>query len=371
MKVRIKRGELMVGLQRVQGVVERRTTLPILANVLLRAEAGGLTLYATDLEMGVQGTYEAEVLEDGVVTLSARKLYEIVRELPDGDVVLAATDRSWATLEAGRSHFRLAALPEEEFPAVPSIEQELHITADQKGFEALIRKTIFAAGESDSRYMLNGILFELSAARGERHRLRLVGTDGHRMALAELSVEASSTQETSVVVAKKAVVEMRRLLEDKDGQTSLTIGKGHMVFQKGRVRLMARLMEGTYPNYQQVIPKESDRRLVADRRTLEAALKRAALLSREKTSAVRLHIEPQRLELTSSTPDVGEAREEIPVRYTGEAMTTGFNARYLLDVLGVLESDEVVLEIHDPLSPCVIRSPDDKSYCCVVMPMRV
>jgi len=374
MKLRIARDELLTGLQRVQGVVEKRNTMPILSNILLEAKADGVDVVATDLEIGMRGLYKATVHEPGAVTLSARKLYEILKELRDGEVELSVGDNNWATIQAGKSHFKIMGLPSSDFPALPAIDREGLIPLSGAGLAELIRKTLFAAGDNDARYILNGLLVMLTTLE-KKTMLRLVGTDGHRLAVAEQEVGVTPSKEApkeiKAIIPKKAAFEMRRLLEEGDGEPLIGFTKNLMIFRKSGLLLTSRLMEGNYPNYQQVIPKDSDKRATVARLEMEGALRRVSVLSRDKTNAVKMTLSPGRMALFTSNPDFGEATEELPAQYTGEALTTGFNARYLLDVLGVIDGESVSLQLETPLSPCLVREVGNSGFICVVMPIKV
>src|SRR5690242_5356719 len=356
MKVRIGRDELLTGLQRVQGVVEKRNTMPILSNILIEAKQEGAEIVATDLEIGMRGLYKATVLKAGGITVSARKLYEIIKELPSGEIELTSGENNWTTIQAGKSQFKIVGLPSTDYPALPAIEREGLIPLAGAGFLELIRKTLFAAGDNDARYILNGLLVTLITSE-KKTILRLVGTDGHRLAVAEQEVGKAGTkgapQEIKAIIPKKAAHEMRRLLEE-GGETEPLIGfaKNMMIFRKSGLLLTSRLMEGNYPNYQQVIPKEGGRRISVNRLELESALRRVSVLSKDKTSAVKVSFEPGKMTLFSSSPDYGEATEELPARYEGEPHSSGFNARYLLDVFGVMDGENISLQMETPLSPC-------------------
>ena len=376
MKIVIARDELLTGLQRVQGVVEKRNTMPILSNILIEAKSDGIDVIATDLEIGMRGWYKASVRQPGSVTLSARKLYEILKELRDGDVEIAVAENNWATIQCGRSQFKIVGLPSSDYPALPAIEREGLTPLTGAGFGDLIRKTLFAVGDNDARYILNGLLVTLTTL-DKKTLLRLVGTDGHRLAVAEQQVgEAGSKdapREIKAIIPKKAALEMRRLLEEEDGEPLIGFTKNVMIFRKSGLLLTSRLMEGTYPNYQQVIPKdkEQDKRITADKAELEGALRRVAVLSRDKTNAVKVTFSPGRIQLHASNPDLGEASEDMQAQYGGDTLTTGFNARYLLDVLGAVDGESVSLQMEAALSPCLIREPNNPGYAWVVMPVKV
>lgn len=378
MQMTMKREVLFRALQRVQGVVERRNTMPILSHALIDAKGAEASIFATDLEIGLKGRYEAQVQEPGQITVSARKLYEIVRELLHEEIRLVSSDHKSVSLEAGKSRFQMMMLPPEEFPPMPAVDGATELSIDGAAMGELIRKTVFAVGENDARYVLNGTLLTTASVNGKRI-LRLVGTDGHRLALADREVagaggasKAKGVADINSIIPKKALLEIRRLLEEKaDGPLALGIAKNQCTVQLDGVVLVARLMEGTYPNYQQVIPKGATKSLVVNRQLLEGALRRVALLAREKTNAVKWDLAGGRLVLTASNPDLGEAQEELSVSYSGENVTTGFNARYLLDALGVVDTEEIIMELKDALSPCVIREHNGGNSLCVVMPMRI
>ncbi len=374
MKIRIARDELLTGLQRVQGIVEKRNTMPVLSNILLETKQDGIELVATDLEIGVRGHYKADVQQAGSVSLSARKLYELLKEVADGEITLVAQENNWVQIQAGRSQFKIVGIAASEFPALPTIEREGRVAIPGSGLAALIRKTLFAVGDNDARYILNGLLISLHSSE-KKVTMKLVGTDGHRLAVAESDLTQSAgtdlPKEIKAIIPRKAAQEMRRLLEEEEGEPLLGFTKNLVTFQKSGLFLTSRVMEGTYPNYQQVIPKESAKKAVIERTALESALRRVAVLSKDKTNAVKVILQNGSVTLHTSNPDVGEATEDLPAQYRGESLTTGFNARYLLDALAVMDGDSVNLEISSPLSPCVLRSEGDPGFLCVVMPMKI
>ena len=377
MKLRMGRIELLTGLQRVQGVVEKRNTMPILSNILLEAKQDGIEIVATDLEIGMRGHYKATVDKPGGITVSARKLYEIIKELAVGEIEIASGENNWTTIHAGKSQFKIVGLPSTDYPALPTIEREGLIPLAGAGFLELIRKTLFAAGDNDARYILNGLLVTLITSE-KKTILRLVGTDGHRLAVAEQEVGKAGAkgapQEIKAIIPKKAAHEMQRLLEEGgEGEPLIGFTKNLMIFRKSGLLLTSRLMEGNYPNYQQVIPKEKESggKIWVNRIELESALRRVSVLSRDKASAVKVSFAHGQMTLFSSNPDLGEATEELPARYEGEALNTGFNARYLLDVLGVMDGETISLQMDNPLSPCLIQEADSPGFKCVVMPIKI
>lgn len=380
MKLRIARDEMLMALQRVQGVVEKRNTMPQLSNILLEAKKEGVDVIATDLEIGMRALYKATVQEPGAITLSARKLFEILKELPDGEIELSVGENNWATIRSGKSQFKVVGLPSSEYPALPAIEREGLTPVTGAGLLELIRKTLFAVGDNDARYILNGLLVTLITSE-KKTALRLVGTDGHRLALAEQETAVAAGKEAAkdgpkeikAIIPKKAAHEMRRLLEEGDGEPLIGFTKNLMIFRKSGLLLTSRLMEGNYPNYQQVIPKEKDqdKKVSVARTELEGALRRVSVLSRDKTNAVKVTLSVGKMTLYTSNPDFGEATEELAAQYKGETLTTGFNARYLLDALAVMDGDAIAMQMDNPLSPCLIREPGNAGFTCVVMPIKV
>jgi DNA polymerase-3 subunit beta len=311
----------------------------------------------------------------GGITVSARKLYEIIKELAVGEIEITSGDNNWTTIHAGKSQFKIVGLPSTDYPALPTIEREGLIPLAGAGFLELIRKTLFAAGDNDARYILNGLLVTLITSE-KKTILRLVGTDGHRLAVAEQEVGKAGAkgapQEIKAIIPKKAAHEMQRLLEEGgEGEPLIGFTKNLMIFRKSGLLLTSRLMEGNYPNYQQVIPKESGRKIGVNRADLESALRRVSVLSRDKASAVKVSFVSGRMTLFSSNPDFGEATEELTARYEGEALNTGFNARYMLDVLGVMDGETISLQMDNPLSPCLIQESDSPGFKCVVMPIKI
>ncbi len=375
MKLRMGRVELLTGLQRVQGVVEKRNTMPILSNILIEAKQEGVEIVATDLEVGMRGLYKATVEKAGGVTISARKLYEIIKELTVSEIEIASGENNWTTIQAGKSQFKIVGLPSTDYPALPAIEREGLIPLAGAGFLELIRKTIFAAGDNDARYILNGLLVTLITSE-KKMILRLVGTDGHRLAVAEQELGKAGAkgapQEIKAIIPKKAAQEMQRLLEEGgEGEPLIGFTKNLMIFRKSGLLLTSRLMEGNYPNYQQVVPKETGRKIGVNRNELESALRRVSVLSRDKASAVKVSFTTGQMTLFSSSPDFGEATEELAAQYEGEALNTGFNARYLLDVLGVMDGETISLQMDNPLSPCLIQESESPGFKCVVMPIKI
>jgi len=362
MKLTVTRDELLEKLGNIQNIVEKRNTMPILSHFMLEAKKGGSTITATDIETALREPIEMEVSKEARLCIPARKLFEIVKEV-DGDVTIETEDAEWIRVSAGKSSFRLACLPPDEFPSWPQMEQAKELELEPAALAKMIEKTIYAAGESDTRYTLNGILFHLAGGK-----ITLVGTDGHRMAVIES--EAPAGAEAKVIVPRKTVSELRKFLET-EGKVQIVIGKNNILFKIGAVEFLARLIEGTYPDYMQVIPKGNDKKLKVERAAFMKALRRVSIMSRERSNAVKLELEDGNMTLSSSNPDIGEAKDTVSIDYKGEGVAVGFNARYLLDVLGAMSGENIQFELQDPLSPTLLREEGNDAYRCVAMPMRI
>ncbi len=371
MKLKIKKEEILKGLQRIQGVVEKKNTMPILSNMLLTADGAAVEIVATDLEIGLRGRYEAQVEKSGSVTVSAKKMYEIVRELSAEDIQIKVEDGNWVKIISGQSQFKLVGLPKDEYPALPDVAEEGMIAIDGETLRDMIKKTLYAVGENDARYVLNGLFVHMTQSKGGLN-IRMVGTDGHRLSMIDRVVDAKHREE-SVIIPKKAMMELRRILEEDAPKTELRLGfsKNHALFKRDGLVMVSKLIDGNYPNYLQVVPAKSTKKVTLSKEMLTHAVKRVSILSKEKTNAVKLQLEKNRLVLSTNNPDVGEANEELTVDYSGEEIAIGFNSRYLMDVLTAMDKETIALELTDALSPCLITEEGDEHYKCVVMPMRV
>lgn len=369
MKVTVERAELQKKLSDIQNIVEKKNTMPILSHFLLVAEQGGSYITATDLETAFKEPISLTVGEDGKVCVPAKKLFEIVREMDD-EVVLESADAKWLKVKSGKSSFRLACLPFEEFPVWPSLAESgaaEEMELDSALLLEMIDKTLYAAGESDTRYVLNGLLFNIKPDGS----LTVVGTDGHRLALSKKTIGSKPKEEKRVIFSRKSLSELRRFLSDEQKTVKLLIGKNHVLFTIDAIQFLTRLIEGTYPNYEQVIPANSDKTLLLDRQTFAKSLRRVSIMSRERSSAVKVDIGDNSLSISASNPDVGEAKDEFGVEYNGDPLTLAFNARYILDALGVMDSEKIMLKLNEPLSPTLIMEDGREDYKYVVMPMRL
>ena len=372
MKVTVERAELLKSLGHVHRVVERRNTIPILGNVLMRAEKSALNLKATDLDLEVIETIAAEVAPGGSTTVPAHMFYEIVRKLPEGSQVVleASGDRAMMVIRAGRSRFTLQTLPESDFPdlAAGDMTHKFKIPANE--LKRLLDKTHFAISTEETRYYLNGIYLHI-AGSGKNATLRAVATDGHRLAQAELAVPAGANGMPGIIIPRKTVNEVQRLVEGSDAEVGIEVSSAKIRFTLGDVVLTSKLIDGTFPDYGRVIPSGNDKLLTVDKKDFEAAVDRVSTVSSERGRAVKLSLSSGRLVLSVTNPDSGSATEEIEVDYDGDPIDIGFNSRYLLDIASQLDGEVALLKLADPGSPTLIEDKDAKGALYVLMPMRV
>ena len=366
MKVIVSKDEILAKLSNIQNIVEKRNTMPVLSHFLLDAHTADSFITATDLDTALKEPLRLKVEKEGSICIPARKMFEIVREV-EGDLTCESMDEQWLKVKSGASSFRLACLSAKEFPAWPGMEDMEEVELDSKVLGEVIEKTAYAAGESDTRYTLNGLLFHLTPGSG----MTVVGTDGHRLAIVHKGTEGEVKEEKKLIVPRKAAVELRKLIEKAEGRVKAVLCKNHILFTVGDMQFLTRLIEGTYPNYEQVIPANNEKQVTVEREALAKTARRVSIMSRERSNAVKVEIEEGRITLSSSNPDLGEARDEVGADYKGEALSLGFNAKYLTDILDAMASERVVMELQAPLSPVLIRSEKDPDYRCVIMPMRI
>ncbi len=366
MQFEIDRDSLLRPLQAVIGVVERRQTLPVLANVLLEIGDGRLAVTATDLEVELRAQVDLEAGEPGQVTVPARKLMDIVRNLPDDSRVTVTRESERVVVRAGRSRFALTTLPAEDFPTVDQVEASHRVSVPQAQLRWLIEKTHFAMALQDVRYYLNGLLVELAP-----QHLRAVATDGHRLAMAELAPNLDLEEPTQVIVPRKGIQEMLRLLDSSEDPVELVLGTGHVQVTLPEIRFTSKLIDGRFPDYQRVIPAEDGPSAQVDRETLRKALVRASILSNEKYRGVRFGFEPEQLRIQSNNPEQEEAEEEIPASFDGDAIEIGFNASYMLDALAAIDEPSVTVYVRDGSSSALVLGEKGRDARYVVMPMRL
>src|ERR1700726_2953195 len=361
MKFSVSKDKLVEGLSTVQNVVNTRTTLPILSNVLLQASDGEIRLTTTDLDVGVRGSIEAQVERTGATTLPARRLFAIVRELPAAEIYFDVDAKNLASIRSGSSFFKILGLPEEEFPPLARFDDAKEFTIGQKKLRDGLKKTSYAISTDETRYVLNGILFSF-----KENKLTLVATDGGRLALADLELEFPRSQELDIIVPTKAVAELQRLVRE-EGEVKLRIGENQIAFELNRTLLVSKLIEGNYPNYRQVIPSAAKERIRLERETFLTAVRRVSLLASEKS--VKLIFTKSNIDIVANTPEVGEAKESLPVMYQGREYSIAFNPEFLMAPLRNLSEEEIYLDLIDELSPGVIKIAGPFLY--VLMPVRL
>jgi len=374
MELQIGTDEFSRALYRAQGIVEKKSTMPILASVLLEAtEDGRMRVSAFDLEIGVTGTHPCEVRKAGSVALKHKELYDIVRALPEKTLVLKREANNRVRLKSGAAEFNIVGQPAEDYPPFPRAEKVSFVSVDPGELLEMIEKTQFAISADETRHNLNGVYFETTQGN-----IRMVATDGHRLSLIERPAPGNFNLKKGVIVPRKGLLDLKRLLdEDHEGSCELGFTETSGVFQRGDLQMVMRLIDGIFPDYMQVIPKEADRTLTVDRPRLLDTLRRMSILSSDRTTnAVKLELGKDTLKVTSQNPDLGDAKEEIPVTYGGTALQIGFNARYLMDVLTVVDSPQMDVELCDELSPGVLKPTGQAAgvasrYTAVIMPMRI
>jgi DNA polymerase-3 subunit beta len=371
MEFLIEKGEFTKGLFRSQSVVEKKGTMPILLNVLIETKDNGIFITATDLEIGIKGQYQGEVQKPGNITLSAKKLYEVVKELPEKNVSFRMKENQWVEIKSGKSVFNIMGVSAETFPSFPAYEEEEFMVMEASVLREMIDKTIFAVSMDESRYNLTGV-YLAKHKEEEDQKMRMVATDGYRLSLIDRTLKTEIPGlEKGILLPKKGLAELSRLLEEGGDQVWIKLKNNNLIIKKENVVLIMRLLDAEFPDYNQVIPNQTKRHIRIKRSQFIDSLKRVSILSSEKTKGVKFHFGENLLELSSYNPDFGEAKEEISVEYKGEELTVGFNYRFILEVLNILSSEEIIMEFEDGVSPAVIRPANDEKHTCVVMPMRI
>jgi DNA polymerase III subunit beta len=370
MELVVRKNDLLRELQLFQGIVERKNTIPILANVLMEAKGDHVSFLATDLEVGLRSKCAATVTKPGSITLPAKKFFEIVKSLPDTDIRIAE-DKGGVKIAADRFDSRLQTLPREDFPTLPEAGGTPAASLERNAVKEMVAKTQFAITGEDTRYFLNGALFVLKP-----DEMSLVATDGHRLALVSVTRNGTGKkdgEENKAILPKKTLGELGRLLSEGDGAIGYERGENHLFFQVGDRMLISRMIDGQFPAYERVIPKGNDKHIEFERDRLTNAVKRVALLSNERSRAVKFQIDKGKVDVTSSSPDLGEAKETLPVEYSGAPMQICFNAQYVLDFLAAVSTDVVSLELKDEVSQAVMKpvGAEGYDYTYVIMPMRV
>lgn len=374
MELTVSKADLQKELQLCQGVVEKRSTIPILSNVLLRAAGDGLEVAATDLDVTLESRVSARVAAEGAVTLDAKRFFDIVRSLPDQDVRLTLGENQSLEIESGNAKFRIMGLPADDFPTLPKIKAAQSYDVDLDDLRTMIGKVVFAITHEETRFQLNGALLKVLD-----DRMEMVATDGHRMALVTLGRSGNgSAGDLTVLVPRKALHELQRFeATEGEGGGNLRFGvsENHLFFESGPRRLMARMIDVNFPNYMDVIARDNERRVLVERERLLSTIRRVSLVANERTRAVRFDFAPGKLTVSSTNVELGDARETLAVDYSGDPFYIGLNASYLSDFLGAVDADSVTLELRDENSQCIAKPltgdtlPYD--YVYVVMPMRI
>lgn len=370
MNFTIEKEVFLKGLARVQGIVEKRNTIPVLSNVLLEGADGELCLTATDLEVGMQSRYPANIRKPGKITVSAKKLYEIIKELPDNEISFNAKDNCWIEVECGKAHFNIVGLSADEFPNFPKPDEANFISLSSTLCKEMVEKTFFAVSQDESKYNLNGIFCQY---QDETNQLRLVATDGHRLSLIEKPVDNTDSAELKrgVILPRKGILELRKLADEGDNELQLGFMDNNAVVRKDQTVIIMRLVDGEFPDYSRVIPKSNEQTAAIAVDPFLHALRRMIIVSSEKSRGVKMLLKNNLLEVSSSNPELGDAREELDIDYQGEELSVGFNARYLLDILQVQDQEQINIILKDNLSPGLIKPLDEDGYLAVIMPMRL
>ena len=376
MDFEIDKREFLKGLGLMQSVAGRRTTLPILSHILLEWEKDSLCLTGTDLETGIREELTAKIHQGGKASVSAKKIFEIVRELPEETIHIKKKENQWITIQCGKSVFNLAGLDPEEFPSLPTYSDESFSQVSTNLIKEMIEKTVFAASSEESRYHLNGILISQSK-KGEREILRMVATDGHRLSLLDRESQMIRGIEKGIIIPKKGVLEIKKIMGDRDGGEEIKVyfDQSHGFFKMGKSLMVIRLIDGEFPEYEQVIPKGNDRKVLMEKGKMYASLRRVSTMASERVEGIKFLVKKNVVELSSYHQDFGDAKEEVEIVYEGPPFEVGFNARYLMEALTVIDTEEVLMELKDEGSPGILRpspsTPGASNQFCIIMPMRL
>ena len=375
MNFEIHKKEFLKGLSLMQSVAGRKTTLPILSHILIEGEKNSIYLTGTDLETGIREELTATVQQGGKASISAKKLYEIVRELPEEMIHIKKKENHWITLQCGKSIFNLAGLDPDEFPSLPTYQDEYFSKVSTHLMKEMIEKTVFAASNEESRYHLNGVLFSQSQ-QGTKVVLRMVATDGHRLSLIDRENQAIRGIEKGIIIPKKGVLEIKKIMGDQDGEEEIEsyFDQTHGFFKMGKSLMVIRLIDGEFPEYDQVIPKGNDKKIVMQKERMYGCLRRVSTMASERVEGIKLSLKRNSIELNSYHQDFGDAKEEVEVSYEGPPIEIGFNARFLMEALNVMDMDEVMMELKDEGSPGILKplsTTESSNQICIIMPMRI
>lgn len=374
MKLKIEKKDLISLLGKTQNIVEKRNTMPVLVNVLFEATKNKLKVFATDLEVSLTDETVAEVSEPGQLAVNARNLFDIVKELAEGPISLIKKKNNWVEIKQNKSVFNIVGIGAEEYPIFPTFKTTDFVRIDAKTFSEMIERTIYSVSNDETRYHLNGVYFEKKKENG-KICFRMVATDGHRLSLVEREisgqVQDTSLPNSGVIIPRKGLSEIKKIIDTLDTTIEMAFEGSQLIIKNNNTVLMVRLIEGKYPNYQQLIPQKMKKTASIDREIFLGSIRRVSLLSNHKSKGVTISLSKGKMEITSNNPELGDAKEEIDVDYSGDEMKIGFNAKYILDILNSFDDQSLDLELDGQLSPGLIRPENDKKYTCVVMPMRI
>ena len=371
MQFLINKNLFLSGLGKIQGIVEKRHTIPILSNVLIEAKDNIITITATDLEVGLKSTYEAEILEEGKVTVSAKKLYEIIKELPDKEINFITKNNFWVEIKCGKSEFNLVGLSPEEFPKFPELNIEQNII-NRNILSEMIEKTLFSISTDETKFNLTGIFIK-SKDKNNGNNLVFVSTDGHRLSLIERNIEYELDEKykEGFILPKKGIIELKKLLDITDSNIFTGIYDNNFTVKNENTTLIMRMVDGDFPDYERVIPEKCENVAIINKDLFLHALKRISILSSEKSKGIKINFKKDLVIISSSNPDIGDAKEEIDITYGGNEISIGFNAKYIIDILQVIKTENIIFNLKDNISPGRINPENDENHLSVIMPMRL
>ena len=367
MEIKIKKDEFLKGLYLAQSIADRKSTMPILANALIRSEGkDSIVCAATDLRVSVVAESKAEVLEEGGLSITAKHLFDIIKNVPGQDIHFKKTENNWAEITSGKAHYQVVGMSSRDFPRLPDHSELEFVEVDAKIFCDMISKTIFSVSTDETRRHLSGILMEWKGSTAT-----MVSTDGHRLSKIEMELGEGLNLEEGVIIPRKGLLEIRRLLDSLEGTCDLGLKDGNLVIRAKDVVLTIKLVDSKFPPYDQVVPKSNDKQIVLDRLLFLDSLKRISIMSSDRNKGIRIDLEPGQLRVSSDNPDLGEAHEDLDIDYDGEKLSIGFDARYFLDVLNEIDDEQITLEFSGELDPGLVRPEKSDKYIGVVMPMRL
>jgi len=368
MKIVLEKNLFQTSLAKIQGIVERRSTIPILSNILITGENNTVDIVATDLEIGVKEITKATIIEKGTICIPARKIYDMVRELSENQLEIQGAQNFWISIHSGKTIFNLPGLDPKEFPNFPETEGVDYFNLNSNDLLEMIEKTVFSASTEESRFNLNGVYME-NIIKEEKKFLRMVATDGHRLSL--IDKEAEAILERGIILPRRGFSELRKILGDGETNVAISRKNNNCIFKTEKSIVVIRLLEGEFPDYQQVIPTSNDKQIVIDRKNFVGCLRRANVIASEKGEGVKFSIKEGKMEIHTGGPDVGEVKEEVEINYEGEPVSISFNIKYILDVLNILETEKIRLELKEESSAGVIKPTEGENYLYVIMPMRL